>query len=84
MVIVFEFRKLRQTTKDHTYQNTDVCGCPLTQWCAACRVSKKNTALAIDACPKGNADSTVLVFEKDGHLQLCPFDVPPYIDRGKW
>src|ERR1700761_5775120 len=63
----------------HAYKNADVCGRLLTPWGMACRVSKRNTALAINACPKGNADSPVLVFEKDGHLQFRHFDMPSYI-----
>ena len=38
------------------------------------RVSK-NTALAVNRFPKRKAESPVVVFEKDGHLQLCLFDV---------
>src|SRR6266702_8518368 len=55
-----------------------MCGRLLTQWGGIIRVSK-NMALAINRCPKGKAESPVLVFEKDGHLQLRPCDVLSYI-----
>ena len=81
MVNEFELSKRPQPYKGHsTYDNTDVCGRLSTQWGVACRVSQKNTALTINTCPKGNSDSPVLVFEKDGHLQLRRFDMPSYID----
>jgi hypothetical protein len=69
MVNEFEFSKRPRPYKGHsTYDNTDMCGRLSTQWGVVCRVSQKKTALTINACPKGNADSPVLVFEEDGHL----------------
>jgi hypothetical protein len=56
-----------------THDNPDMCGRLLTQRGGVMRVSK-NMALSINRCPKRKAESPVLVFEKDGHLQLCLFD----------
>lgn len=82
-LIVNKFRKCPPATKGHTYHNTNMCGHPLTQWCVACWVLKKNMALVINACPKWNSNSPVLVFEKDRYLQLHRFNVSSYIDRRK-
>jgi hypothetical protein len=59
----------------HTNDYADMSRRLLTQQGEVIRVSK-NTARAINRRLKRKAESPVLIFEKDGHLQFCPFNIP--------